>query len=89
MANEYAGKVVVVSGEAAASAAASPRHSRPRARTVLAASSAAEPRRRGRRDCARSAALRPEVCAADLRREDGCEQVFRFVADRTAAATFW
>jgi NAD(P)-dependent dehydrogenase (short-subunit alcohol dehydrogenase family) len=75
-------KVVVVSGGsrgigrgiAAAFAAAG-------AQTVLAASSssnlvaAAE-------DIAGTGALRPEVCPADLRREDGCEAVFRFVSER-------
>jgi 3-oxoacyl-[acyl-carrier protein] reductase len=82
LANEYAGKIVVVSGGsrgigrgiAAAFAAEG-------ARTVLAASnpdnlqSAADA-------IARHAALRPDIVAADLRSAEGCVHVFRFVAER-------
>jgi len=82
MKNEYAGKVVVVSGGsrgigrgiAAAFAAEG-------AQTVLAASSPAN-LDAAAGAIARNAALRPDVCAADLRREDGCERVFRFVEER-------
>jgi 3-oxoacyl-[acyl-carrier protein] reductase len=82
MASENTGKLVVVSGGsrgigrgiAAAFAAEG-------AQTVLVASSQAN------LDAAagaigRSAALSPAVCAADLRREDGCAQVFGFVSQR-------
>ncbi len=82
MTNEYAGKVVVVSGGsrgigrgiAAAFAAES-------AQTVLAASSQAN-LEAAADAIARNVAFRPDVCAADLRRDDGCEQVYRFVTER-------
>jgi NAD(P)-dependent dehydrogenase (short-subunit alcohol dehydrogenase family) len=82
MGNAFAGKVVVVSGGsrgigraiAAAFAAQG-------AQTVLAASSQAN-LDAAAAAIARDGALRPEVCAADLRREDGCAQVFRFVEER-------
>ena len=79
MSGEFTGRIVVVSGGsrgigrgiAAAFAAEG-------AQTVLAASS------RANLDAAAAAigaqgAARPDVCAADLRREDGCAAVFEFV----------
>jgi 3-oxoacyl-[acyl-carrier protein] reductase len=82
MASEYKDKVVVVSGGsrgigrgiAAAFAAEG-------ARTVLAASSQANLEATAGAIGA-DAAIRPEIVAADLRREDGCEAVFRFVTER-------
>jgi NAD(P)-dependent dehydrogenase (short-subunit alcohol dehydrogenase family) len=82
MANEFAGKVVVVSGGsrgigrgiAAAFAAEG-------ARTVLAASSLSN-LEAAASAIGRTAASRPDICAADLRREEGCGQVFRFVSER-------
>ncbi len=82
MASEFAGKVVVVSGGsrgigraiAAAFAAEG-------ARTVLAASSQAN-LEAAADAIASGAAIRPEIIAADLRREEGCAAVFRFVSER-------
>jgi NAD(P)-dependent dehydrogenase (short-subunit alcohol dehydrogenase family) len=82
MASEFSGKVVVVAGGsrgigrgiAAAFAAEG-------AYTVLAAFSQAN--LEGAADAiARSAPIRPDICAADLRREDGCEAVFHLVSER-------
>ena len=82
MASEYAGKIVVVSGGsrgigrgiAAAFAAEG-------ARTVLAASNP-DNLQAAAEAIARQAALRPDIVAADLRREEGCAEVYRFVAER-------
>ena len=82
MASEFAGKVVVVSGGsrgigrgiAAAFAAEG-------ARTVLAASSEAN-LKAAAEAIAASAEIRPDIVAADLRREDGCDAVFRLVSER-------
>ncbi|MDW3689168.1 SDR family oxidoreductase [Cupriavidus sp. CV2] len=82
MASEFAGKVVVVAGGSrgigrgiAAAFAAEGAH------TVLAASSQAN--LEATADAiAQSTAIRPDICAADLRREDGCEAVFKLVSER-------
>ena len=82
MTSEFAGKVVVVSGGsrgigrgiAAAFAAEG-------AQTVLAASSQAN-LEAAADAIARSGALRPDICAADLRRDDGCRGVFDLVSER-------
>jgi NAD(P)-dependent dehydrogenase (short-subunit alcohol dehydrogenase family) len=82
MANEFTGKIVVVAGGsrgigcgiAAAFAAEG-------AQTVLAASSQAN-LEAAAAAISRNCALRPDVCAADLRRDDGCAQVYRFVEQR-------
>jgi NAD(P)-dependent dehydrogenase (short-subunit alcohol dehydrogenase family) len=79
MAGEFAGKVVVISGGsrgigrgiAAAFAAEG-------AQTVLAASSPAN-LEAAANAVAKTGARRPEVCVADLRQADGCEQVHKFV----------
>ncbi len=82
MAGEYTGKVVVVAGGSrgigrgiATAFAASG------AQTVLASSSQAN-LDAAADAIARDGALRPDLCAADLRTEDGCGQVFRFVSER-------
>jgi len=82
MAREFAGKVVVVAGGsrgigrgiAAAFTAEG-------AQTVLAALSQAN-LETAADGIARSTQIRPDICAADLRREDGCEAVFRLVSER-------
>jgi len=82
MPSEFAGKVVVVAGGSrgigrgiAAAFAAEGAH------TVLAALSQAN-LEAAADDIARSAKHRPDICAADLRREDGCKAVFRLVSER-------
>jgi 3-oxoacyl-[acyl-carrier protein] reductase len=82
MANEFAGKVVLVSGGSrgigrgiAAALAAEGAH------TVLAASSLPN-LEAAASAIGRTAALRPDICAADLRLEEGCETVLRFVSER-------
>lgn len=82
MPNEFAGKIVVISGGsrgighgiAAAFAARG-------AQTVLAARSP-DTLQAGADAIAGSGALRPDICAADLRSEAGCQTVFEFVSDR-------
>ncbi|MFC5520007.1 SDR family oxidoreductase [Polaromonas jejuensis] len=82
MAKEFAGKIVVITGGsrgighgiAAAFAAEG-------AQTVLVASS--QSNLEAAADAiARSGAMRPAICAADLRKEDGCKQVFKWVSGR-------
>jgi len=81
MANEFDGKVVVISGGSRGiGRGIATAFAQEGARTVLAASS------RPNLEAAataigRLATFRPDICAADLRREDGCEQVFRLVSD--------
>ena len=80
MANEFAGKIVVVAGGsggigqgiAAAFAAQG-------AQTVLAAHAGLD---EAANAIANSGALRPDVIAADLRGEEGCKTVFDFVMKR-------
>lgn len=82
MSQEFAGKVVVVSGAsrgighgiAAAFAARG-------AQTVLAALSI-DNLKAGADAIASTGALRPEICAADLRTEEGCKAVFNLVSDQ-------
>ena len=82
MANEFSGKIVVVAGGsrgigrgiAAAFAAEG-------AQTVLTASSKAN-LEAAADVVANSGSLRPDIIAADLRREDGCKAVFDFVTER-------
>jgi len=82
MSQEFSGKVVVVSGGSrgighgiAATFAARG------AQTVLAASSL-ENLKTGADAIAHTGALRPEMVAADLRTESGCQSVFQFVSDK-------
>jgi 3-oxoacyl-[acyl-carrier protein] reductase len=82
MASEFAGKVVVVSGGsrgigrgiAAAFAAEG-------AQTVLAASSQST-LEEAAAGIAQTGAMRPDICAVDLRREEGCNAVFKLVSER-------
>jgi len=82
MTHEFAGKVVVVTGGsrgigrgiAAAFAARG-------AQTVLAASSPST-LSEAASGIAESGALRPDICAADLRQEEGCNAVFKLVEQR-------
>jgi 3-oxoacyl-[acyl-carrier protein] reductase len=82
MSNEFAGKVIVISGGsrgigrgiAVAFAAEG-------AQTVLAASTQAN-LDAAAESIARNAVLQPDICAADLRQEGGCEQVFHHVLQR-------
>jgi 3-oxoacyl-[acyl-carrier protein] reductase len=82
MGNAFAGNVVVVSGGSrgigrgiAAGFAAEG------ARTVLAASSEAN-LSAAAAAIAGNGVIRPDICAADLRREEGSEKVFEFVSKR-------
>ncbi|MDB5742481.1 MAG: hypothetical protein JWR68_796 [Polaromonas sp.] len=82
MTQEFAGKVVVVTGAsrgigysiAAAFAAKG-------AQTVLAALSATN-LQSAADAIARTGALRPETCATDLRTEEGCTALFKLVSER-------
>lgn len=82
LAQEFAGKIVVVSGGsrgigqgiAAAFAARG-------AQTVLAASNVTN-LQLAADAIAATGALRPEICAADLRTEEGCKAVFALVSEK-------
>jgi 3-oxoacyl-[acyl-carrier protein] reductase len=82
MSQEFAGKVIVISGAsrgighgiAAAFAARG-------AQTVLAASSI-ENLKTAADAIASTGAIRPEICAADLRGAEGCKAVFTLVAEK-------
>jgi 3-oxoacyl-[acyl-carrier protein] reductase len=82
MSQEFVGKVVVVSGASRGIghgiAAAFAAHG---AQTVLAASSI-ENLKAGADAIAGTGALRPEICAADLRNEEGCRAVFNLVSEK-------
>jgi len=82
MASEYAGKVVVVAGGSRGiGKAIGAAFAREGALTVLAASSEAN-LAAAAEAITRAGGTRPEICAADLRRLEGCERVYHFVADR-------
>ena len=82
MSQEFTGKIIAVSGAnrgighgiAAAFAARG-------AQTVLAASSI-ENLETAAHAIAGTGALRPEICAADLRTEEGCKAVFALVSEK-------
>ena len=82
MTSEFAGKIVVVTGGSrgigrgiGAAFAAEGAH------TVLAASSQAN-LEAAADAIAHGGSIRPDICAADLRREDGCKRVFDLVSER-------
>jgi len=84
MGNEFAGKVVVVSGGSRGiGRGIATAFALEGARVVLAASMPSNLEAAADAIAAKAGA-RPEICAADLRREDGCEQVFGFVQTRHA-----
>jgi NAD(P)-dependent dehydrogenase (short-subunit alcohol dehydrogenase family) len=77
MAGEFAGKIVVVSGGSRGiGRAIAEAFAREGAQTVLAAMSGAN-LKKAAGAIAASGAVRPVICAADLRTPAGCEQVFR------------
>jgi 3-oxoacyl-[acyl-carrier protein] reductase len=79
MADEFAGKIVVVSGGSRGiGRAIAAAFAREGAQTVLAAMSEAN-LKKAASAIAASGAAPPAVCAADLRTPSGCEQVFRLV----------
>lgn len=82
MSSEFQGKVVVVSGASRGIGRGIAAAFADEGAQVVLASSSSERLAAAAATMARDGAAPPATCAADLRTVEGCERVFRFVAER-------